>query len=74
MERVILFCNNQGDVPAASDDFQRAGVLAECIHGDIRRPSGKNMQAFPRRQLTALVATDVASRGIDVDDGLRDKL
>ena len=69
MERVILFCNTKVMCQRLCDDFQRAGVLAECIHGDIRQSQReKNMQAFRDGKLTALVATDVASRGIDVDD------
>ena len=69
MERVILFCNTKVMCQRLCDDFQRAGVLAECIHGDIRQSQReKNMQAFRDGKLPALVATDVASRGIDVDD------
>lgn len=52
-----------------SDDLKRAGVSAECIHGDIRQQQReKNMQAFRDGKVAVLIATDVASRGIDVDD------
>ena len=51
------------------DDLKRAGVSAECIHGDIRQQQReKNMQAFRDGKIAVLIATDVASRGIDVDD------
>ena len=45
------------------------GIDAECIHGDI--PQSKReavMQQFRDGKLRVFVATDVASRGIDVDD------
>ena len=52
-----------------SDDLRRAGVDADCIHGDIRQSSReKTMQTFRDGKLSVLIATDVASRGIDVED------
>ena len=68
-ERVIIFCNTKVMCQRLSDDLKRAGVSAECIHGDIRQQQReKNMQAFRDGQVEILIATDVASRGIDVDD------
>ena len=49
--------------------LQMRGVDAQCIHGDI--PQSKReavMQKFREGKLRVFVATDVASRGIDVDD------
>jgi ATP-dependent RNA helicase DeaD len=52
-----------------SDEFQRAGLDCDCIHGDIRQSQReKTMQRYRDGKLAVLVATDVASRGIDVDD------
>ena len=52
-----------------SDDLRRSGVPVECIHGDIRQATReKNMAAFRKGEIPILIATDVASRGIDVDD------
>ena len=52
-----------------SDDLRRAGVDADCIHGDIRQVTReKTMATFKEGKLPVLIATDVASRGIDVDD------
>lgn len=68
-ERVIIFCNTKVMCQRLSDDLKRAGVSAECIHGDIRQQQReKNMQAFRDGKVEILIATDVASRGIDVDD------
>ena len=68
-ERVILFCNTKHMCQRLSDDLRRAGVDADCIHGDIRQVTReKTMSAFRQGKLPVLIATDVASRGIDVDD------
>ena len=68
-ERVIIFCNTKHMCQRLSDDFQRAGANCECIHGDIRQSQReKTMQHYRSGKLPILIATDVASRGIDVDD------
>ena len=68
-ERVMIFCNTKHMCQRLSDDFQRAGADCECIHGDIRQSQReKTMQRYRDGKLAILIATDVASRGIDVDD------
>ena len=68
-ERVMIFCNTKHMCQRLSDDFQRAGMNADCIHGDIRQSQReKTMQRYRDGKLAILIATDVASRGIDVDD------
>ncbi len=68
-ERVMIFCNTKHMCQRLCDDFQRAGADCECIHGDIRQiQREKTMQRYRDGKLSILVATDVASRGIDVDD------
>ena len=68
-ERVMIFCNTKHMCQRLSDDFQRAGLDADCIHGDIRQSQReKTMQRYRDGKLSILIATDVASRGIDVDD------
>lgn len=68
-ERVMIFCNTKHMCQRLCDDFQRAGLDCECIHGDIRQNlREKTMQRYREGSLPILVATDVASRGIDVDD------
>jgi len=68
-ERVMIFCNTKHMCQRLSDDFQRAGANCECIHGDIRQSQReKTMQRYRDGKLAILIATDVASRGIDVDD------
>ena len=68
-ERIMIFCNTKHMCQRLSDDFRRAGMDADCIHGDIRQSQReKTMQRFRDGKLAILIATDVASRGIDVDD------
>ena len=68
-ERVIIFCNTKHMCQRLCDEFQRAGVDCDCLHGDIRQSQReKTMQRFRAGKLPVLIATDVASRGIDVDD------
>jgi ATP-dependent RNA helicase DeaD len=68
-ERVIIFCNTKHMCQRLCDDFRRAGADCDCIHGDIRQSQReKTMLAFREGKLAILIATDVASRGIDVDD------
>ena len=68
-ERVMIFCNTKHMCQRLCDDFQRAGMDCECIHGDIKQSlREKTMQKYRDGKLAILIATDVASRGIDVDD------
>ena len=68
-ERVMIFCNTKHMCQRLCDEFQRAGVDCDCLHGDIRQSQReKTMQRYRAGKLPVLIATDVASRGIDVDD------
>ena len=68
-ERVIIFCNTKHMCQRLSDELQRAGLDCDCLHGDIKQRQRENtMQRYRQGKLAILVATDVASRGIDVDD------
>ena len=68
-ERVIVFCNTKVMCQNLSDGLRRSGIQADCLHGDIKQATReKTMSVFRRGKLPVLVATDVASRGIDVDD------
>ena len=68
-ERVICFCNTTGSTERLTKFLQLRGVDAQCIHGDIPQKKREEvMQLFRDGKLRVFVATDVASRGIDVDD------
>lgn len=69
LERVIVFCNTKVMCQRLRDDLVRMGLDADCIHGDIpQQKREKTMRTFKDGKLPILIATDVASRGIDVDD------
>ena len=66
-ERII--CNTKHMCQRLADDLARLGIRAGCLHGDIRQKQReKTMDEFRHGQVQILIATDVASRGIDVDD------
>ena len=68
-ERTMIFCNTKVMCQRLSDDLRRVGVDADCIHGDIPQAQReRTMKSFRKGKLPVLIATDVASRGIDVDD------
>lgn len=68
-ERAVVFCNTKGNTERVTKLLQMRGVDALCIHGDIPQEKREKVMArFRRGELRVLVATDVAARGIDVDD------
>ncbi len=68
-ERAMAFCNTKGATERVTKFLQMQGVDAECIHGDIPQKKREQvMDRFRKGELQVFVATDVAARGIDVDD------
>jgi len=68
-QRIMIFCNTKFMTDRLTSDLKKKGYDAECIHGDI--PQSKRnvvMSDFRKGKYPILVATDVAARGIDVDD------
>ncbi len=68
-QRVMVFCNTKFMTDRLTSKLKKEGYSAECLHGDIRQ-SQRNvvMSDFRKGKFPILVATDVAARGIDVDD------
>jgi len=67
-EKVIVFCNTKQMVEAVSKQMKTAGLKADCIHGDVRQTQReKVLHKFRKGSLAILIATDVASRGLDID-------
>ena len=68
-EKTMVFCNTKGATERISKFLQMRGVDADCIHGDIPQKKREQvMEQFREGGLRVFVATDVAARGIDVDD------
>lgn len=67
--RVMVFCNTKSMTDRLCKRLQKEGYSCDCLHGDIKQ-SVRNqvMQAYRKAKFNILVATDVAARGIDVDD------
>ena len=68
-QRVMIFCNTKFMTDKLTRQLCREGYNAQCLHGDI--PQAKRnvvMNDFKRGRFPILVSTDVAARGIDVDD------
>jgi ATP-dependent RNA helicase DeaD len=69
LKLLLVFCNTKRKVDEIVEDLQIRGYQAEGLHGDLRQAQRNNvMSKFRAGTTSILVATDVAARGIDVDD------
>ena len=68
-QRIMIFCNTKFMTDKLTSRLVKEGYNAQCLHGDIPQ-SRRNvvMSDFKRGKFPILVSTDVAARGIDVDD------
>jgi ATP-dependent RNA helicase DeaD len=65
----IVFCRTRQETQDIADRLGRDGYKAEALHGDLTQPQrDRVMKKFRSREITMLVATDVAARGLDVDN------
>ena len=65
----IVFCRTKRDTQAVAEKLIEDGYNAAALHGDLsQNQRDLVMKSFRARQIQMLVATDVAARGIDVDD------
>ena len=68
-ERAIAFCNTKNMTDRLAGLLKMRGISCEPIHGDIpQRERERTLQRFKDGKLRVLVATDVAARGLDIDD------
>lgn len=67
--RVLVFCNTKHKVDAVTKKLQQIGYEAEGLHGGKAQPQRERiMQGFRKGNTRLLVATDVAARGLDVNN------
>lgn len=65
----IIFCRTKLETQEIADKLIRDGYNAESLHGDLsQQQRDLTMQKFRQHTVQLLVATDVAARGLDVDD------
>jgi ATP-dependent RNA helicase DeaD len=65
----LVFCNTKRRVDEVVENLQTRGYLADGLHGDMKQQQRNNvMSKFRKGTIEILVATDVAARGIDVED------
>ena len=68
-KRALVFCNTKKLVDELVEDLQLRGYFADGLHGDLKQQQrDRVMESFRSGKIDLLVATDVAARGIDVDD------
>jgi ATP-dependent RNA helicase DeaD len=65
----VVFCRTKRDTQAVAEDLVESGYAAEPLHGDLSQAQRDAvMKRFRSKTLQVLIATDVAARGIDVDN------
>lgn len=65
----VVFCRTRMDTQNLAENLMKAGYKADAIHGDLGQSQrDRVMKKFKKEQIQLLIATDVAARGIDVND------
>ena len=69
LKLMLVFCNTKKGVDELVEELQLRNMQAEGLHGDLRQTQRNNvLSKFKNGVINMLVATDVAARGIDVDN------
>jgi superfamily II DNA/RNA helicase len=69
LKNAIIFCNRKRDVATLFRSLHRHGFSVQALHGDMDQPSRTAaLDQFRRGEVTLLVASDVAARGLDIVD------
>lgn len=68
-KRALVFCNTKRQVDIVQTQLLKKGIKVDCLHGDMSQKVRTSVMAkFKKGELSLLIATDVAARGIDVKD------
>ena len=68
-ESCVVFCNTRRDVDEVADSLKHFGFTALALHGDMeQRDRDEVLVRFANRSCNVLVASDVAARGLDIDE------
>ncbi len=69
VRNALVFCNRKRDVDILSKSLKTHGFNAAALHGDMDQTSRtKTLEAFKNDEIKILVASDVAARGLDIND------
>jgi ATP-dependent RNA helicase RhlE len=69
LQSVLIFCSTKSSTKQLSKELKKLGLSIEEIHSDLDQDARETaLRNFKSRNLTILVATDILSRGIDVDN------
>ncbi|WP_200821289.1 ATP-dependent RNA helicase DbpA [Oceanicoccus sp. KOV_DT_Chl] len=69
VESAVIFCNTIKEVKNVCESLQHAGFHAKALHGDLeQRDRDQILVQFSNRSCSLLVATDVAARGLDIEE------
>ena len=65
----VIFCRTRREVDGVAEDLRYAGHAADALHGDMSQAQRDDvMRRFRKGRIKLLIATDVAARGLDVQD------
>ncbi len=68
-EAAVVFCNTKATVQDVTQQLNQSGFSALALHGDLeQRDRNETLVKFSNKSALILVATDVAARGLDIDD------
>ncbi|MDN5304938.1 MAG: ATP-dependent helicase DeaD [Fusobacteriaceae bacterium] len=68
-EKSIIFCNTKSKVDDITEQLQKLGLQCEKIHGDLKQEARMRvLQRFNEGDLQVIIATDVAARGLDIQN------
>lgn len=67
-ESTVIFCNTKIETQELADELAAHGFSVQALHGDLeQRDRDQTLVCFANKSISVLVATDVASRGLDID-------
>ncbi|WED22657.1 ATP-dependent RNA helicase DbpA [Vibrio sp. JC009] len=68
-ESTVIFCNTKREVQEVADELYHSGFDVIDLHGDLeQRDRDQSLTMFANKSISILIATDVAARGLDVDN------
>jgi ATP-independent RNA helicase DbpA len=68
-ESTVIFCNTKREVQEVADELYHHGFSVIDLHGDLeQRERNQSLVQFANKSISILIATDVAARGLDVDN------